>query len=49
MGLKHRIGGKAVFRRVFQTDPCGVEADLGARLAEFDSRFQTDPCGVEAS
>ena len=35
--------------RVFQTDPCGVEAS-GHRLSSQDvSRFQTDPCGVEAT
>jgi len=33
---------------VFQTNPCGVEADaIQATGRDFDE-FQTNPCGVEA-
>ncbi len=33
---------------MFQTDPCGIEAQRGSRETHWLTAFQTDPCGIEA-
>ncbi len=49
VGLKLSISPRRRVDRVFQTDPCGVEALRSTGSLGGLDMFQTDPCGVEAT